>query len=81
MSNNIGNRIPTIGQAQPQVDVTQAIRRSCVCGNDIFDKAFRVGVISKLAPGNTTNLDLLVDGIVYVCRACGHELLAPVEPK
>lgn len=66
--------VPRIGGQPMQVDFRQAQQRKCPCGCDTFDKAFKVGFVSKLAAGNRTGQDINVEGAVYVCRACGAEL-------
>lgn len=67
--------VPRIGAKQEApVDITQAQKRACPCGCDLFDKALRIGFVSKLAAGNRTGQDLNVEAAVYVCRKCGAVL-------
>ena len=77
--NVIPMSVPRVGGInQPQVDANQLIKyakyKQCVCGFDYFDKVFKVGVISDLAPGNNTRQDIQVEGAVFVCHKCGEEL-------
>lgn len=76
---NHKNRIPmmkqNIGgyQPQPQFDVTQARPKKCSCGCEYFNQAFRLGVISGMAPGNNTGKDVLVRFEAFLCRDCGKD--------
>lgn len=68
----MGMQVPRIGgKGEAPFDVSQARKLACGCGCDLFDKAVRVGYISKMAPGNRTGQDINVEGVVYVCRGCG----------
>ena len=67
--------------AKPQmqqlpIDPSQAVRKTCQqCGGEIFEKVCRLGIISKLAPGNRTGGDVNVELHMYLCKACGAELV------
>ena len=58
---------------QPQIDITQAIQKKCPCEHEYFEKAYRIGVVSKMAPGNNTRQDVIVEYPVYLCNNCGEE--------
>lgn len=75
--------VPGIGGGQQlQFDVSQAERKVCkACSWEIFDKVYRIGMISKFAPGNKTQMDIPVEYPVYVCRACGWEFNTEVGEK
>jgi len=75
--NVIPMSVPRVGgnqQQQPQFDINQAVYKKCECGCEYFDKVFKVGVISDLAPGNNTRQNIQVEGAVFVCHKCGEEL-------
>jgi len=75
--NVIPMMVPSVGQ-QP-FDITEAIPKVCEnCKGEHFDKAFRLGLISKMAARNKTGQDVKVEYQTYLCRACGHEFGAPV---
>ena len=76
-------RVPGIGKAQQQpFDISQSVQKGCnACGSELFDKVFRIGIISKLAPGNTLNQDITVEHPIYVCRKCEWELGKEVPEK
>ena len=62
------------GQQQQPFDVGQAVQKQCLkCKGEHFDKTFRLGLISPMAPGNTTGQEIRVEYQTYLCRACGHE--------
>ena len=69
----ISMTVPSIGQ-QPQFDIRQAVPKKCECGYELFDKTFRVGLISKMAIGNRTGMDIVTETVIYVCRECGKSL-------
>jgi hypothetical protein len=72
---NVG-RIPLQAiqtKQQPQFDLSQAVKKACPCGHEFFNKVFRIGIISKLAPGNKLNQDITVEYPSYVCQSCGVE--------
>lgn len=75
--------IPGIGgQQQLPFDVKQAERKVCeACGWEMFDKVYRMGMISQFAQGNTTKMNIPVEYPIYVCRACGWEFNTKVEEK
>ncbi|MFH1448100.1 MAG: hypothetical protein ABIG39_04515 [Candidatus Micrarchaeota archaeon] len=70
--------IPLIGQQQQQqlpFDVSQATVKICgSCKGLIFDKCFRMSIISALAPGNKTGQQITVEQPVFICRGCGLEM-------
>ncbi|RJR46045.1 MAG: hypothetical protein C4576_11495 [Desulfobacteraceae bacterium] len=68
------NRIP-----QQMVDPRQATEIVCPCGSVLFDKAYKLGHISKLAAGNLTGKDLTIHIEVYVCRKCGAGAMTDVK--
>lgn len=66
--------IRNIGGQQQPFDISQAVQKQCVkCKGEHFDKAFRLGLISPMAPGNKTGQEVRVEYQTYLCRACGHE--------
>jgi len=74
MNNKIPMVVPNLGKQQLPFDMTQAIGQACQCGGDLFDKVMRLKSVSKLAPGNKSGQDVMIEFAVYVCRACGKEL-------
>jgi hypothetical protein len=60
---------------QAPIDPSQAVKKVCPCGHDIFEKVCRLGIISKLAPGNRTGGDVNVEYWTYLCKSCGAELV------
>ena len=71
--NNVFNFPRTAQQPQP-FDITEATPKICECGGLFFDKVFRMGLISALAPSNQLRRDIPVEYPTYICRACGIEL-------
>ena len=67
----MNRQIPTIGQ--PTVDPTKATFKQCKCGSDYFDLAYKIGVVSRMAPGNNTGQDVMVKFETFICRWCGDE--------
>ena len=68
-------QVPNLGAQQTlPVDITQASRRVCPCGAELFDKVLRVGIVSRMASGNRTGQDVSIEMPTYVCRKCGLEL-------
>ena len=67
-------QVPNVGAQTLPVDITQASRRVCSCGSELFDKTFRVGIVSRLASGNRTGQDVAIEMPTYVCFKCGIEL-------
>jgi hypothetical protein len=67
----------------PQFDITEAIPKVCEhCGGLVFNKVFRMGLISALAPKNQLRRDIPVEYPTYICCACGVELFAkPSQPQ
>jgi hypothetical protein len=66
--------VPRIGGQQQPFDIREAVQKQCEkCSGEIFDKAFRLGLISPMAPGNKTGQEVLVEYQTYICRACRHE--------
>ena len=79
---NIRELMAQTGQQQPQFDVSQVAPKNCeACGGEYFDQAFRLGLISALAPGNRTNKKILVPLQTFLCRHCGHEFGQKVKAK
>lgn len=79
--NKVSIPVPAIGNGQRQMfDSSQAKQRKCECWSECFDKVFMVGVISKLAPGNRANQDIIIEVPIYVCHMCGKEL-NPMEEQ
>jgi len=75
--NVIPMSIPRIGgdSQQPEFDITQIVYSQCECGVERFCEVFKVGIISRLAPGNKTNQDISVKAPAgFVCCECGKEL-------
>jgi hypothetical protein len=74
--NVIPMRVPKIGNTgqQPMFDATQTTEKKCECGSEYFDKTYRVGMISKLAPGNKLQQDIPAEATIYICHACGKVL-------
>jgi hypothetical protein len=69
-----------VGMQQP-FDIAEAVPKKCdKCQGEFFDKVLRLGVISKIAPGNKTGQDVRIEFNTYLCRHCGHEFGAPVIP-
>ncbi len=77
-NNVIPMSVPAIGNQQQMVDLSQAVQKQCKCGSMCFDKAFRIAVVSKLAPGNRIQDDVVCEVGIYICRECGQEL-RPLE--
>ena len=79
----ISMAVPGIGGGQQlPYDMTQAERKVCkACGWEMFDKVYRIGMISQFATGNTLKKDIPVEYPVYVCRACGWEFNTEVGEK
>ena len=76
MNNKVAMRVPAIGgnPSQPAFDVKEAVQQACICGNNMFDKQYRVGFISEIAAGNRTGQKINVEYPTYVCLSCGLEL-------
>ena len=74
MNNKIPMAVPNLGKQQLPFDITQAIGQSCQCGSDLFEKVLRLKSVSKLAPGNTSGQDVMIEFAAYVCWKCGTEL-------
>jgi len=68
--------VPAIGNGhqQPMFDVSQSVPKKCECGSEHFEKVFRVGLVSKLAPGNKMQQDIIIEIPVYICHNCGNEM-------
>lgn len=70
------------GKQQQPFDLSQAEKKVCnACKSELFDKAYRMGIISKFASGNKVNQDVTVEYAVYVCRVCGWEFNIEVGVK
>jgi hypothetical protein len=66
--------MPMMGNQQIQIDLKDVERKTCnACHGEFFDKAFRMGILSKFAPANHLKQDITVEYPVYVCRKCGYE--------
>lgn len=66
-------QVPNIGQQQP-FDIAEADMQTCKeCGSEFFDIVYKIGVISKLAPKNSTGKNVLIKGEAYICHDCGWE--------
>jgi hypothetical protein len=79
MGNGIPMMVPKVGQQQP-FDIREAVGKKCEkCSSVNFDKVFKLGIISSIAPGNKTGQDVRVEFQTYLCRGCGHEFGAPIE--
>lgn len=69
------------GVQQAPFDVRDAVKKACsACGSEFFTQAYRMGVISHLAPRNTTRQDIPVNFATFVCMQCGHEFNAKDVP-
>jgi len=68
MQQNIGGYQP-----QQQFDITEAVQKKCDCGSEHFNQAYKLGVISGMAPRNRTGKDVIVRFEVFLCRECGKE--------
>ena len=75
--------VPAIGAGQQlPFGIKQAERKVCkACGWEIFDKVYRMGMISKFAQGNKTQMDVTIEYPLYVCRACGLEFNVEAPEK
>lgn len=75
--------VPAIGgKQQLPFDVKQAEKRVCnACKSELFDKVYRMGMISQFASGNTTKKDIPIEYSIYVCRECGHEFNKEIGEK
>lgn len=78
------NQPPTVDVSQAvQKKCTNKIRMDIPLGSTLkdtyececeyFDMVFKIYSISKLAPGNTTNQDIVKGIPVYLCHKCGQE--------
>uniref|UniRef100_A0A6H1ZCW9 Uncharacterized protein n=1 Tax=viral metagenome TaxID=1070528 RepID=A0A6H1ZCW9_9ZZZZ len=76
MNNKVTMRVPAIGgnPSQPAFDIREAVQQACICGNNMFDKQYRIGFISEIAAGNRTGQKINVEYPTYVCLGCGLEL-------
>lgn len=61
-------------QQQQMFDINEALQKQCECGSKYFEKVFKVGLISKLAPNNKLQQDITIEVPIYVCHNCGKEL-------
>lgn len=75
--------VPGIGgKQQPSFDLKEAEHKICEsCQSEIFEKLYRLGMISQFASGNKTKMDITVEYPVYVCRDCGWEFGTEVRAK
>ena len=79
MSNNYGRPMIAPDQSStPVCDPSEAILQKCVnCESEFFDKRFKIGKISSVAPRNRTGKDLLSETFFFFCHECGHLLGNP----
>jgi len=79
---NFGKPIPLNTQQLP-FDVSQAIKKACdICNCELFDKVFRVGIISKFALLNRLDHDITIEYPTYVCRKCEQEFnVKDIKPE
>ena len=73
--------IPAIGghQQQHPFDLREAVQATCdKCNGALFDKVYRLGNISQMAPSNKTGQNVRVEFVTYTCRGCGHEYGTPL---
>lgn len=75
--------IPGIGTAQQlPFDIKEAERKNCnACDSELFDKVYKMGLISQFALGNKTQMDIPIEYATYICRACGWEFNVEVKKK
>lgn len=75
--------VPGIGGSQQlPFDLKQAERKNCnACDSELFDKVYRIGIISKFASGNKTKMDVTVEYPIYICRKCGLEFNVEIGEK
>jgi len=79
MNNKIALNVPNLSKQQIPFDITQAVGQVCQCGHELFEKVLRIKSVSKLAPGNKSGQDVMIEFTVYVCRKCGTELGKKIE--
>ena len=74
--------VPNIGGAQkPQFNPADATQENCqCCGAEHYVKLNKLGKVSKLAPSNATNQDILLEIPCYVCNSCGWEYGKELKP-
>lgn len=76
--------MPGVGGQPQQIQIgpEDITDKSCAkCGGDLFDAAFRCGMVSKMLPKNTTGKDIPIKTEALICRACGHEMGKPVKKE
>ena len=62
------------GQQQINIDPSDVTPRFCEqCKHELFDVAYRYGVVSALSPKNPTGKDIPIKTETLLCRACGWE--------
>lgn len=63
------------GQLQVNLDPSDVTPKVCEqCGHELFDVAYRYGVVSALSTKNPTGKDIPLKTEALICRACGWEL-------
>jgi len=76
------NVIPMRGQAiggqqrqmQINIEPSDVSPRVCdQCGHELFDVAYRYGVVSALSPKNPSGKDIPLKTEALICRSCGWE--------
>ena len=70
------------GQMQIKIDPSDVSPKVCEkCGHDLFDVAYRYGIVSALSPKNPSGKDIPLKTEALICRACGWEFGIKVEVK
>ena len=67
--------IPNLGQQQQiQINEADTTEKSCPCGCELFDMAYRIRVLPSISPKNPTLNDMVIKIEAFTCRECGLEL-------
>lgn len=74
MKGGLPMMVPAVGYQKQPFDLAEATRKTCPCGSELFEKIYRIGIISKMAPNNLTRMDISVEYPTYICQECGVEL-------
>jgi len=79
-------RVPKIsgqpGQQQINIDPSDVIFKDCIkCGHQLYDMAYRYGIVSALSTKNPTGKDIPLKTEALICRFCGQELGKEVPEK
>jgi hypothetical protein len=57
----------------PACDPSEAVIQKCVmCESELFNKIFKIGIVSAVAPRNRTGQELLAETHFFYCHKCGH---------